>query len=92
MISPEKLETLRAHMRADEEPDEVILSYWQAAREYLENMGISVVTEGLCWLAVCGLRLEWYDGGAMCQPAVAVGLRKVLNQLKMLPVANGGSL
>ena len=92
MISPEKLAELRSHMRADEATDEEIRSYFDAAAEYLQNMGVTPATEGLCWLAIRGLCLEWYDGGAMCQPAVAVGLRKVLNQLKMLPVANGGSL
>lgn len=91
-MSPEKLAELRAHMRADEEPDSVILSYWEAAVEYLENMGVTATTTGLCWLAVRGLCLEWYDGGAMCVPAVAVGLQGILQQLKMTAVGNGGPL
>ena len=91
-MSPEKLAELRAYMRADEEPDSVILSYWEAAVEYLGNMCVTATTTGLCWLAVCGLCLEWYDGGAMCVPAVAVGLQGILQQLKMVAVSNGGPL
>ena len=84
----EKLQRLKAYVKPDHDEDDSLLQdLWAAAVEYLANAGVPESESSLYWLAASGLVLDWYDSGAVGTPVV--GLRTVINQLKLLSVGDG---
>lgn len=87
-MTEDQLQRLKAYVKPDhDEDDELLQALWCAAVEYLANAGVPESDSDLYWLAAAGLVLDWYDSGAVGAPVV--GLRAVINQLKLLSVGDG---
>lgn len=86
-MTAEKLAALKAHMHVDhDEDDGQITSLYHAAKAYLLGAGIAPSESELYELAAASLTNEWYDGGGTSAP-LSVGLRQIINQLKLEAVA-----
>lgn len=82
-MDPAALARLKAYLHVDHEEDDALLtSLYVSAAAYLANAGIPPCTSPLYERAAYGLVLEWYDGGTT-SGAVTVGLRQIINQLKL---------
>lgn len=89
-----RLEGCKKYMRVDgEDEDDVILALMSAAQAYLERAGITPERSPAAQydLALWGLTLHYYDhrDAVGNETAFPVGLRPVINQLK-LPAAFAG--
>lgn len=83
-----RLEACKKYMRVDgEDEDDVILALMAAAELYLEGAGITPERspEAQYNLALWGLTLHYYDHREAVgnEAAFPVGLRPVINQLKL---------
>lgn len=77
------LARLKAYLHIDHDEDDTLLtSLYASAAAYLANAGIPSGTSPLYEQAAFGLVLEWYDDGAT-SGAITVGLRQIINQLKL---------
>lgn len=88
-----KLEACKRYMRVDgEDEDDVILALMSAAQAYLEKAGITPERSPAAQydLALWGLTLHYYDHREAVgnESAFPIGLRPVINQLKMTAVSN----
>lgn len=82
-MDPAALARLKAYLHVDHDEDDALLtSLYASAAAYLANAGIPPCTSPLYECAAYGLVLEWYDGGTTSS-AVTVGLRQIINQLKL---------
>lgn len=82
-MDPTALARLKAYLHVDHDEDDALLtSLYASAAAYLANAGIPPCTSPLYECAAYGLVLEWYDGGTT-SGAVTVGLRQIINQLKL---------
>lgn len=82
-MDPAALARLKAYLHVDhDEDDALLMSLYASAAAYLANAGIPPCTSPLYECAAYGLVLEWYDGGTT-SGAVTVGLRQIINQLKL---------
>lgn len=82
-MDPAALARLKAYLHVDHDEDDALLtSLYASAAAYLANSGIPPCTSPLYECAAYGLVLEWYDGGTT-SGAVTVGLRQIINQLKL---------
>lgn len=89
------LAAVKKYMRVDgTDDDDVIAALYAAAVLYLQNAGIKPPADGgaLYNLAVWGLTLYYYDhrDDVGSEGGFPVGLRPVINQLKLL-VESGGA-
>lgn len=83
-MDPAALARLKAYLHVDHDEDDALLtSLYASAAAYLANAGIPPCTSPLYECAAYGLVLEWYDGGTT-SGAVTVGLRQIINQLKLM--------
>lgn len=90
-MDTETLSRLKQHLRIDhDEDDGYLCMLYAAATEYLTGAGILPSASNLYWLAAAGLVLEWYDAGTTAT-GLSVGLRQVINQLKLTAVSNTGT-
>lgn len=88
-----RLEACKRYMRVDgEDEDEVILALMTAAQTYLERAGITPERSPAPQydLALWGLTLHYYDHREAVgnETAFPIGLRPVINQLKLTAVSN----
>ena len=88
MATAEELAACKAYMRAEEETDEAIAPFYDAAVSYLAGTGIQKpeTEDSRYTLAVHGLTLYYYDHRDDVEGSVApfpIGLRPVINQLKL---------
>lgn len=83
------LALLKKHCHIDHDDDDAQLTMlYGAAVEYLADAGIAMAETDRYRLAAFSLVLEWYDAGQV--GAVTVGLRQLINQLKLGAVAQLG--
>lgn len=97
MPSREELEAAKRYMRVDgDEDDAVISALYEAAVLYLRNAGIDEISGSLPLYQLCvwSLTLYYYDhrGAVGTEAAFPVGLRPILNQLKIAAAIGNGSL
>jgi len=88
-----QLEACKQYMRVDgEDEDDIILSLMAAAELYLKGAGIMPdwSPPALYNLALWGLTLHYYDhrDAVGNEAAFPIGLRPVINQLKLTAVSN----
>lgn len=91
MASPEYLAAVKRYMRVDgDEDDEVIAALYEAAVLYLRNAGVDEERETLPLYNLCvwSLTLHYYDhrDAVGTESAFPIGLRPILNQLKLTAV------
>lgn len=91
-----RLAACKKYMRVEgEDEDEVILSLMAAAQAYLERAGITAERSPAAQydLALWGLTLHYYDHREAVgnESAFPIGLRPVMNQLKLTAVSNLGA-
>lgn len=88
-----RLDACKRYMRVDgEDEDEVILALMAAAQAYLERAGITQERSPAAQydLALWGLTLHYYDHREAVgnEAAFPIGLRPLINQLKLTAVSN----
>lgn len=86
MADAQMMEALRAHCHIDHYYDDAQLQMlYGAATDYLSNAGIPYPESGQpsdkYQLTAFSMVLEWYEGAPV--GSVTVGLRQLINQLKM---------
>lgn len=82
-MDSDALARLKAYLHMDHSEDDTLLSsLYASAVAYLGNAGIPLRESPLYELAAFGLVLEWYDSGTT-NGAITVGLRQIINQLKL---------
>lgn len=84
-MKPVDLPLLKGYMKVFHDDDDSLIStLWVAAGDYLSRAGIPDDGSELYWTAAAGLVLYWYDGAPVgTDDNVSVGLRTVINQLKL---------
>lgn len=95
MVSPEELAAAKRYMRVDgDEDDEIISALYEAAVIYLRNAGIDERYESLPLYNLCvwALTLHYYDhrDAVGTEAPFPIGLRPILNQLKLEEITNNG--
>lgn len=88
MVSPEALAAAKRYMRVDgDEDDPVIAACYEAAVLYLKNAGIDETESSMPLYNLCvwSLTLHYYDhrDAVGSEAEIPVGLRPILNQLKL---------
>lgn len=81
-----ELARLKSYMRVDHDDDnELILSLWAAAVEYLSGDAASQSDSQLFWLAAAALTLHWYDNPGFVGTDIGLptGGRTVVNRVKL---------
>lgn len=88
-MDTDTLALLKKHCHIDHDDDDAQLTMlYGTAVEYLADAGISMADTDKYRLAAFSLVLEWYDAGQT--GTVTVGLRQLINQLKLSSVAQLG--
>lgn len=82
-MSEEQRAALKAYCRIDHDDDDALLdALWRGAVEYLGGESRYMPDNPLYITAIHGIVNEWYSGEGMSS-GVAVGLRQIVNQLKL---------
>ena len=87
-----ELAALKAHCHIDHNGDDAQLTaLYDAAVEYMEGAGVPTPSQKCERYTLCVFALvnDWYDGTASLG-SCTVGLRQLINQLKMTAVSDGG--
>lgn len=93
-VDPEKLAAAKQYMRIDgSEDDTVIEALYEASVLYLKDSGIDEPTSdpALYNLAVWSLTLHYYDhrDAVGNEASFPIGLRPIINQLKLMGTIHG---
>lgn len=91
-MDAEKLAALKRHCHIDFDDDDAqLLMLYGSAVGYLAGAGVpaTMQSDERYLLAAYSLVNEWYDGAAI--GTCTVGLRQLINQLKMEQIASAGT-
>ena len=87
-VTPADLAAVKSFCHIDHDEDDTeVASLISAAREYLTQAGIPPAESPLYMLTVKNMVLQWYDNREDGR-TLTVGLRAMINQLKMTNVAD----